>query len=79
MSASQTLDYDYPYSLASGTVHETYVSRGVMGFGTHHFDRRRGCTRAPESPLQRVTFTSTSRFASVPGMLSADATDVTNL
>jgi hypothetical protein len=79
MSASQTLDYDYPYSLASGTVHETCVSRGAMGFGTHHIDRRRGCARTPESPLRRVTFTSTSRFATEPGMLSADTTDVTYL
>jgi hypothetical protein len=36
MSASQTLDYDYPYSLAPGTVHETYASCEAMGFGTHH-------------------------------------------
>lgn len=79
MSASQTLDYDYPYSLASGTVHETYVSRGAMGFGTHRVDRRRGCARTPGSPLQRATFTSRSRFAIEPGMLSANTTDVTNL
>ena len=79
MSASQTLDYDYPYSLASGTVRETCVSRGAMGFGTHRVDRRRGCARTPGSPLQRATFTSRSRFAIEPGMLSADTTDVANL
>jgi hypothetical protein len=36
MSASQTLDYDYPYSLAPGAVHETCASCVAMGFGTHH-------------------------------------------
>jgi hypothetical protein len=47
MSASQTLDYDYPYSLAPGAVRETYASRETMGFGTHHRYRGRGCARTP--------------------------------
>jgi hypothetical protein len=36
MSASQTLDYDYPYSLAPGAVHEAFTSREVLGFRAHH-------------------------------------------
>jgi len=36
MSASQTLDYDYPYSLVPGAVREACASRETMGFGSHH-------------------------------------------
>jgi hypothetical protein len=70
MSASQTLDYDYPYSLAPGAVRETYASRETMGFGTHHRNRGRGCARTPVTPLRRATFTSRSRFEIASGVLS---------
>jgi len=47
MSASQTLDYDYPYSLAPGTVRETYASREAMGFGTHRLTGEGGAHAHP--------------------------------
>jgi hypothetical protein len=79
MSASQTLDYDYPYSLAPGAVHETYASRVVVGFGTDHVTGGGGAHAHPclrfgvsHSPLVRG-------FVTVPGMLSADATHGTDL
>jgi hypothetical protein len=79
MSASQTLDYDYPYSLAPGAVHETCASREAMGFGTHHVTGGGGAHAHPCSPLRRAAFTSVSRLSIVPGMLSTDATHATNL
>jgi hypothetical protein len=70
MSASQTLDYDYPYSLAPGAVRETCASRVMMGFGAHHVTGGVGAHAHPYSPLRRVPFTSVRGFVTVSGMLS---------
>jgi hypothetical protein len=78
MSASQTLDYEYPYSLAPGTVHETCASCDAMGFGTHHVTGGGDAHAASVSPLERVALAPASRLATVPGILSADAADATN-
>lgn len=79
MSASQTLDYDYPYSRVPGAVHEVFTSREAMGFGAHHVTGGGGAHAHPFSPLRRVPFTSVRGLVTVPGMLSADAAHGTDL
>lgn len=58
MSASQTLDYDYPYSLAPDAVRETYASRVTMGFGAHHL--------LPGEGVRTHTFSSASACHNSP-------------
>jgi len=79
MSASQTLDSEYPYSLVPGAVHEACASREAMGFGTHHVTGGVDAHARPWSPLRRAAFASTSRILTVPGVLSADAADAADL
>jgi hypothetical protein len=77
MSASQTLDYDYPYSLVPGqsmklTLH---AKRWVLGPTTFPGE---GVYTHPVSALARRIDLSL-RFASGSGMLFADTVDATNL
>jgi hypothetical protein len=79
MSASQTLDYDYPYSLVPGAVREAFTSREAMGFGAHHVTGGGGVHAHPCLRFGVSHFTSIRGFSTVPGILSTDAAHGTDL
>jgi hypothetical protein len=79
MSASQTLDYDYPYSLAPDAVHETYASCVVMGFGAHHVVGGGDAHAASLFSASACRIGPCSGRSTVPGVLSTDAADAADL
>lgn len=79
MFASQTHDYEYPYSLVPGTVRSAYALRVAMGFGARRLAGGGGAHAAPVISALASCIRLCSKLATALGVLSASVADAAYL